>query len=310
VNETAIQHKIRGGGESLQGRGRQRRCLLGALALLAVPGKAAEALQVIVQGPETNGDNRNDHYWEVLQVALEKTRSQWGDFRLTVGASMNGLRAVEELQQGNLNMIVRSTSKELERQFRPIRIPLDKGLRGYRVFLIRRQLQAKLDQVRTLADLKRFSIGQQAAWNDVEVLEKSGFNVVKGGKYDGLFGMLANGRFDLFSRSVTEVGDELRSQQARYPDLAVERNLLLYYPIAPYLFVRRDAGGEQLALRIEAGLNIMLKDGSFDKMFNVLKAPVEQELNMAGRRIIRIPNPLLSPETPLRNSDLWFTPGK
>ncbi len=310
MNETAIQQKIADSGTPLPDRARRRRCLLGALALVALPGRAAEPLQVMVQGPESSGDNRNDYYWEVLQAALEKTRGQWGDFRLTVGASMNGLRAVEELQMGNLNLVLRSTSPELERACRPIRIPLDKGLRGYRVFLIRRQLQARLDQVRTLDDLKRFSIGQQAAWNDVEVLEKNGFKVVKGGKYDGLFGMLANGRFDLFSRSVIEVGDELRSQQARYPDLVVERNLLLYYPFAPYLFVRRDAGGEQLALRIEAGLNLMFKDGSFDKKFNVLKAPIEQELNLAGRRLLRIPNPLLPPETPLRNSELWFTPGK
>lgn len=310
MNETAIQRKTSDSGPPLQGRARQRRCLLGAFALLALPGRAAEPLQVVVQGPESAGDNRNDYYWEVLQAALEKTRGQWGDYRLTIGANMNGLRAVEELQQGNLNLVLRSTSLELERTFRPVRIPLDKGLRGYRVFLIRRQLQSRLDQVRTLDDLKRFSIGQHAAWNDVDVLEKNGFKVVKGGKYDGLFGMLANGRFDLFSRSVIEVGDELRSQQARYPDLVVERKLLLYYPLAPYLFVRRDAGGEQLAQRVEAGLHSMLKDGSFDKMFNVLKAPIEQEFNLAGRRLLRISNPLLSPETPLRNSDLWFTPSK
>ncbi len=107
-------------------------------------------------GPEANGDNRNDYYWDVLQAALEKTRAHWGDYRVTIGASMNGLRAVEELQQGKLNLILRSTGIDLERTFRPVRIPLDKGLRGYRVFLIRRPLQAKLDNSYPIAPRQVF----------------------------------------------------------------------------------------------------------------------------------------------------------
>lgn len=287
-----------------------RRRLLGALALLALPARGAEPMRILHQGPETPGDTRNDYGWAVLRMALDKTRGRWGPYQMIAGANMNGLRAVEELQLKKLNIVVRATSPELEQAFLPIRIPLDKGLLGYRVFLIRKQIQPLLDRVQTLDQLRKFTVGQHSAWTDVTVLEQSGFKVVRGGHYDGLFGMLANARFDLFSRSVKEVGAELLANQKRYPDLVIERNLMLHYPLPPYLFVRRDGDGERLAARIEAGLNIMLKDGSFDRMFNAMKAPLEKEFNMTGRRLFRIPNPLLSPETPLRNNDLWYNPGK
>ncbi len=287
-----------------------RRRLLGALALLALPARGAEPMRIVHQGPEAPGDTRNDYGWNVLRMALDKTRERWGPYQMVMGANMNGLRAVEELQLKKLNIVVRATSPELEQAFLPIRIPLDKGLLGYRIFLIRKQIQPLLDRVQTLDQLRKFSVGQHNSWTDVSVLEQSGFKVVRGGNYEGLFGMLANARFDLFSRSVKEVGAEFLANQKRYPDLVIERNLMLHYPLPPYLFVRRDGAGEQLAARIEAGLNIMIKDGSFDRMFNAMKAPLEKEFNMTGRRLFRIPNPLLSPETPLRNSDLWYNPGK
>jgi hypothetical protein len=289
---------------------RGRRRLLGALALVACPALGAVPLRVVHQGPETSGDIRNAYHWDLLRAALETTRAQWGGFDIISGDNMNGLRAVGELQRGKLNLIRRSTSIELERSLRPIRIPLDKGLLGYRVFLIRRQLQARLDEVRTLDDLRRFSIGQHSAWTDVEVLERAGFTVVRGGKYDGLFGMLDSGRFDLFSRGVSEVGAEMREYGKRFPDMVVERNLLLNYPLAAYFFVRADAAGEQIAQRVEAGLASMLKDGTFDRMFDAFKAPLEQAFNLSGRRLLHISNPLLSPETPLKQANLWFVPGK
>ncbi len=285
-----------------------RRRALCTLAVLTLPAWAGEPLRVMHQGPESEGDTRNDYYWQLLRAALEATRERWGDFQLLAGGMMNGLRTVRQLQEKQLNIILRSTSRQLESELRPIRIPLDKGLRGFRVFLIRRQLQARLDQVRTLADLQRFSIGQHSAWNDVEVLEAAGFNVVRGGSYEGLFEMASLGRFDLFSRSAAEAVAELQGRHTRFPDLTIERNLLLYYPLAPYLFVRRDVAGEQLAIRVEAGLEMILKDGSFDRIFNAYKAPVEQSLNLRGRRLLRIPNPLLSAETPLKRSELWYDP--
>jgi ABC-type amino acid transport substrate-binding protein len=285
-----------------------RRRALATLAVLSCPAFAAQPLRILHQGRESADDLRYDYYWAVLGQALEQTRAGWGAFELSADGAMNGLRAVQQLETGKLQVLARPTSVEFEQRLRPIRIPLDKGMLGYRVFLIRRALQARLDQVRSIDDLRRFSIGQSSAWSDGAILEGAGFNVVRGRSYEGLFGMLAAGRFDLFSRSVTEASGELALRQSRYPELVVERGLLLYYPWPRYLFVRRDAAGEQLALRIEEGIERMRRDGSLELLFARYKAPVELGLNLKQRRLFRIANPLLPPATPLQRAELWYDP--
>jgi hypothetical protein len=285
-----------------------RRHVLGALAVLACPAWGGEPVLVMRPGAESADDHRNDYYWRLLEAAMAATRPRLGEYRMVEAEQMNGLRAVYQLKRGRLNVVARSTSDELEQSLLPIRIPLDKGLLGYRVFLIRRELQAKLDQVNSLAALQRYSIGQQSSWNDVAILEKGGFKVVRGGDYEGLFGMLANGRFDLFSRSVAEASGELAARQEKFANLAIERSLLLYYPLPRYLFVRRDAGGERLAARIGEGFDMMLKDGSFGRLFDSYKAIIDTTLKLKERRLFRIPNPFLSAETPLKRTELWYDP--
>ena len=287
-----------------------RRLLLISLAVFALPASANEPLEVIHQGPESAGDRRNEYFWKLLDAALSATRDRWGDYRMHEGSMMNGLRAVRELQSSQLNVIERSTDQELEKSLRPIRIPLDKGVGGFRVFMIRREFQKQLDQVHTIQDLQRFTIGQSSAWNDSDILSQAGFNVTRGNDYEGLFAMLAAGRFDLFSRSVDEASQELEAHRQHFPDLIIERKLLLYYPLPRYLFVRRDVIGERLARRIEEGFAIMQKNGSFDRLFADYRAPFERTLNLKERRLFRIPNPLLSAETPIKKTELWYDPTK
>ena len=284
--------------------------MLATVATLAVPAFASQALEVIHQGPESTEDKRNEYFWKLLDAALGATRSRWGDYHLREGSMMNGLRAVRELQAGALNVIERSTDLELEKALRPIRIPLDKGVGGFRVFMIRREFQRQLDQVRTIEDLKRFTIGQSGAWSDSDILSQAGFKVTRGNDYEGLFAMLAAGRFDLFSRGVDEASQELELHRQRFPDLTIERRLLLYYPLPRYLFVRRDAVSERLALRIEEGFSIMQKDGSFDRLFDSYRVPFERTLNLKERRLFRIANPFLSTDTPLKKTELWYDPTK
>jgi hypothetical protein len=84
--------------------------------------------------------------------------------------------------------------------------------------------------------------------------------------------------------------------------------LLLYYPLPRYFFVARSPAGEALAKRVEAGLNRMLADGSFDQMFNAYKKPILQRLKLGSRRLLRIANPTLPSDTPLARKELWFDP--
>jgi hypothetical protein len=216
-------------------------------------------------------------------------------------------RVNEEVRTGgNLDVCWASSDAKIESELRPIRIPLFKGLLGYRIFIINKNNQAKFDRIETMADLKALTIGQGRTWADGRILEKNGFNVIKTNKYPGLFYMVEGGRFDAFPRGVHEPFSEL--EQRPNMQLTVEKNLMLYYQMPFYLFV--SPRNQKLAKILETGFERAIASGEFDKTFYADKAiqDVMQKANMKNRRLFKIENPLLSKETPLERSELWFDP--
>lgn len=285
--------------------------LLCAACLGAGLAHAAEPLVVVRSLGEGLTDKRYDYYWQLLDQALRATEADFGPYRLET-TDMRGIVEEDEvraLEAGDrVTVLVRGNVIGLERRLLPIRFPLDKGLLGYRVFMIRKATQPALDKVRTLDELTRFSVGQGAGWWDIQVLANAGFRVETGERYEGLFPMLAARRFDLFSRGVMEIGDELDRVQKRYPELTIERKLMIHYPLTRYFYVQRSPSGEALAKRIATGLERMLKDGSFDREFNAFKARFEARIGFKERRLFRLDSPFFSPETPLQRKELWYDP--
>jgi hypothetical protein len=271
----------------------------------------AATLDVVRPAPESPGDTRYDYYWELLAQALKITEPDFGPYALRQAAQpMSERRALEELKSGSgkLSVLVHGNVADYEQDLLPIRFPLDKGLLGYRVFLIVSGTQPQLDHVNSLDELRGHTIGQGQGWGDVTILRHAGLTVVEGGTYEGLFGMLAAGRFELFSRGVVEVGEELEREKAEHPEIALERHLLLHYPLARYFYVTRSPAGEALARRITEGLERMSRNGSFERMFQSFKAPFEQQVGLRNRLLIEIDNPLETPETPLSRTELWYDP--
>jgi hypothetical protein len=283
------------------------------IILLMAQGTAtfAGTLEVVRTLPEAPGDTRYDHYWQLLAQALAVTEPDFGPFTLSEATlPMTERRAIDELEtgKGSVTVLVHGNVADYEQRLLPIRFPLDKGLLGYRVFLIRGEIQSKLDLVGSLDDLRRYSIGQGREWGDVTILREAGLTVVEGTSYEGLFSMLAAGRFQLFSRSVVEVGEELAREKPDHPEFAIERHLMLYYPLTRYFYVTRSPAGDALARRISEGLERMLKNGRFDRMFEDFKSPFERQIGLRDRLLIRVANPLQTPETPLNRPELWYDP--
>jgi hypothetical protein len=290
-----------------------QRLVTHALVLLVLNAAAtfAAAVEVVHPAPESAGDTRFEYYWQLLARALTITEPDFGPYVLRSATSaMTERRALEELTTGSgkITVLVHGNVADYEKQLLPVYFPLDKGLLGYRVFLIRSDTQARLESVKGLGDLRQHSIGQGLNWGDVTILRNAGLTVVEGTSYEGLFAMLAAGRFELFSRGVVEIGEELAREKPDHPELMIEHNLLLYYPLTRYFYVCRSPEGEALARRISAGLERMLSDASFDKMFHTFKAPFEREIGFHNRLLIEIDNPLQTPETPRNRPELWFDP--
>jgi hypothetical protein len=297
-----------------------RRLVLGLFLMLAPwlgsTAVMAQTAVFIYPRAESVTDTQYIYDYELLRQALEATVASHGPYELGPSSvAMNQARAGDEIAAGSgrVNIFARSTAVEHEQRFLPVRIPIDKGLISYRVFLIRGDMQPKLAAVDNLDELRAYSVGSFTTWADTRILRAGGFKVVTGDSYEGLFRMLVARRFDLFSRSADEAYREYNERRELLPDMRVEQNLLLHFPTTRYFFLQRSEEGERLAARIEEGLNLMIKAGSFDAHFLRYKGPLIARAHLKTRKAFRIDNPYMSPETQAMRKarpELWYDPIK
>lgn len=213
-------------------------------------------------------------------------------------------RALQELgRRSRLDVVWTMTSVERERIARPIRVPLFKGLFGWRLMLATPQVAERMRHVRSLAELREFSLVQGLEWPDTTVLQGNGLQVVTSPTYDAMFKQLRLGRADAFPRSVEEIWWE---QQHHGQGLVVVPQLCLHYPAAVYYFVAPDE--RELALAIELGLQRLRDSGAFDRLFMQYQGPDLARAALGSRRVIELHNPLLPPQTPLNKPELWYRP--
>ena len=298
-------------------RGRAARSTAAVLLVAAsaaarvAPARDTEVMTYIHHPPESPRDVRYDYQWEILRTALDKTSARWGPYRMAASEPMTERRQAYELRNatGKLTVMYLGTTPEFERELVPVRIPVDRNLAGYNVLLVRAGEQARFDAVRTVRDLTQFTYGLGLGWIDVEILRAGGFKVVTGSSYDGLFEMLVNHRFDVFPRGAVEIQDEYDQRRRELPGLRIEDGLILYYPLPMYFWFARTPDGRRLADRAEAGMRAMLEDGSYGAIFDRYQRRKIEGLHLKTRRVFRIENPFLGPETPWADKRLWFDPG-
>jgi hypothetical protein len=291
---------------------------LGVLAawLLGVAVAQAATTMLIYPRSESVNDSQYVYDYELLRQALEATMATHGPYELRASTNaMNQARAADEIVAGSglVNVFARSTALEWEQRLLPVRIPIDKGLISYRVFLIRADMQPRFAAVRTLDDLRQYSVGSFFSWADTRILRDGGFKVVTGDSYEGLFRMLVARRFDFFSRGVDEAYREYDDRRELLPDMKVEDAVLLHFPTTRLFFVQRSDEGRRLAERIESGLNRMIADGSFDAHFLRYKGALIERAHLKTRRVFHIDNPFLSPETQATRKtrpEIWYDPLK
>ena len=252
--------------------------------LLAIP--AAAALRVVYPASESNGDARSDYPVAVLALALSRSGRDYALRPLPAPGSQR--RVLRMLEHGReLDVAWAAPTAERERTLRAIRFPIDRGLLGWRVLLVRRDQEGAFAQVRTAGQLRRLRGVQGHDWPDLLVLRHAGLAVDAGTRYDGMFSMLARGHIDYFPRSVLEIGAELaRPQNA---DLAVEPTLLLRYPSALYFFVHRDNAA--LAGALTDGLARAQADGLLQALFQRTYGEALATLALDARHTIALPNP-------------------
>jgi ABC-type amino acid transport substrate-binding protein len=290
--------------------GTHRLAFLAIFLLIASAAESRAVMTYVYHAPESSLDVRYLYHWEILRTALERTTPKWGAYRMVPSGFMTERRQAFELKHatGKLTVMYLSTTPDFEKSLIPIRIPVDKNLGGYCVFLIRAEDRGRFAAVRSIDDLRRFTYGLGLGWIDVDILRAGGFNVVTGSSYDGLFEMLVHKRFDIFLRAATEVLDEYAQRRKALPSMRIEDTILLYYPLPMYFWFPKTDEGRRLAARAEEGMRMMIADGTYDRIFDKYQRRKIEQLHLKERRIFRIGNPFLVPETPFNDKRLWFDP--
>ncbi|MES2257336.1 MAG: hypothetical protein V4724_02400 [Pseudomonadota bacterium] len=280
------------------------RYALFSLALtLAAPGRAAPEPPIVVRYPQAQNEVDRAYFIEMLKLALSKAPARYRlqEWRMRMEKS----RALHELASGGkLDVAWAVTNRAREAQLLPVRIPLDKGLFGWRIALIRQRDSAIFQNIEQVDALARQRAGLGFDWAETAILRANGLPVVTGTTSDGLYQMLAANRFDYMPRSIAQIWEE--AEQHAGLGIVAEPALALHFPSAVYFFVnRRNAA---LAAALEQGLLAALDDGSFDRLFHAYNADSIQRANLGRRKIFELTNPDMSAQTPLHQARFWFSP--
>lgn len=285
--------------------GRVRRRPLLALALGAPLGARAARERLVYPMHDAERVPVWTYLQSVMKLAVERSGSDYEIVESRV--PMSQARVVRELAEatGRLDLAWTMTSIEREQQMLPVRVPVDRGLIGCRIALVRPPDLHRWRGLRTLAQLARYVAGQGQDWPDTAILRANGLRVHDVSRHEALFELLRMGRIDYFPRAVFELDDELASPLGH--GLAVEPHLLLRYPAASYLFVRADR--PRLAAELQRGLEAAVADGSLARLFQQRFGDVIRRHRLARRQVLRLENPLLPAATPLDRPGYWMDIG-
>ncbi len=261
--------------------------------------------EIITLKPYGNKDNRYRYAEILLAKALRKAGRPANIVHAKSEFSRD--RLLPELIKGeNIHVMAEAPKPGWEENLLPIRIPIRKGVQGYRLFLINQQDQEELAKVETLEQLMSFPTGSGAQWSTRRVMEEAGFQVVAANEYKKLFDMLKLRRFITFGRGINEAFNEQASFSPDNKDLVVDKELCLFIPLPTYFFV--SPARPELAKQIETGLKRMIEDGSFNEHFLDFHQADIERAHLADRKIFTVSNPNLSPQTPLNVKSYWFDP--
>ncbi|MBB5016969.1 hypothetical protein HNQ59_000231 [Chitinivorax tropicus] len=265
---------------------------------------AGERYTVTYPRPDGDFDERSRYSLKLLELALQKAGV---DYTLQPSKlPMQQGRALVMLEKGlgEVNITWSMTSIEREERLLPIRIPICRGLIGWRIALITADQPDLLAAVRTRADLAKLLAGQGHDWPDTTILRANRLPTLGVVGYQSLFKTLLARRYDYFPRSVSEIWAEASEQLSA--GIMVDPYIAIHYPAASYFFVNKQ--NLRLANWVHTGLERALADGSFEQLFQQEMRDSLIAARLDKRVIIELDNPLLPPATPLNRRELWYRP--
>jgi hypothetical protein len=252
--------------------------------------------------PLTDTDERSKYQIKLLALALDQTGVKYKLIPTKMVLSQD--KSLKQLGENrNVNVVWSMTDKDRESRLLPIRIPIFKGLIGWRIFLVKQNRLNDFKSIETLQDLQKYKPIQGYDWPDTKILQSNGFDVNTSKSYPGLFTMLAQRQGDFFPRSLVEIWDEYDEPHLD-KSIRVEPTLGIRYRTAMYYFVNKN--NKTLARLLQVGLETAIENGEFDELFKKEFKTSLERANMDDRFFFEIENPLLPPATPVDRKELWY----
>ncbi len=279
--------------------------LLGLLSLMVAPFVLAQEPQTLLYSQK---EFRYQYYQVLLRQSLDVTEAEYGKVELKAyeagGSEITEARGMALLQQKRIQIVFVPTNEKREESFRAVPFPLDQGLLGLRLLLIKEENQKRFDLLRNETELREKMLGGfNTNWSDYDIYQHNGFKVLPATKYETLFKMLESGRFDYFSRGLIEIWSELENFKSQYPDLRIENRFAFYYNMPVYFFVHKD--DEQLAERIEIGLKRLQAGGAFSRLFLSYYGEQIAHAKLDQRQIITLMSPKAQTRIPVEKPFWW-----
>lgn len=279
------------------------------LILILLTTQDAFAQRILIyHAPESANDVRYDFHWEILKRILERTKAKYGHIVLSPSTFMTENRQILEFEKNNtelLGVLIRETNAQYEKKFIPVRIPIDRNLVGYRIFL--KNKVRSLSNVNTLEHLKKLTLIQGEGWGDVPILKHAGLKVRTKVHYDDLFKMVDANKADLFPRGLNEIQEEYNKFSPLFPSIQIDEHILLYYPLPTYFWFHKTEEGKLLAKRVAEGFGEILRDGTYNGIFDRYFKETLKKLNLKNRTLIKIENPYLPSTVPFNKKEYWLT---
>jgi hypothetical protein len=239
---------------------------------------------------------------KLLALALDQTGVSYqlipSDNFLSKGKALDRLQDNREI-----NIVWGMTNVQREKDLLPIRIPIFKGLIGWRLLLIRQDMAERFTYIQQFNHLVKLSPLQGRDWADTKILQSNGFDVITERNQTSLMKMLVRAQGDFFPRSIIEVWEELATSKVA-DQIQIQPSLGIRYPAAIYFFVNKKS--VPLANLIKTGLEKAIKNGTYEALFvEKYKAYIEKA-QIENRTFYPLENAFLPEETPLDRKELWF----
>ena len=278
--------------------------ILAVFILLFSVNAQSASWQITFPSSRDTASKIDEYPIKLLALALDQTGVSYqlipSDNFLSKGKALDRLQDNREI-----NIVWGMTNVQREKDLLPIRIPIFKGLIGWRLLLIRQDMAERFTYIQQFEHLVKLSPLQGRDWPDTKILQSNGFDVITERNQTSLMKMLGRAQGDFFPRSIIEVWEELeRSKVANEIQIQIQPSLGIRYPAAIYFFVNKKS--VPLANLIETGLEKAIENGAYEALFVESYKTYIEKAQIENRTFYPLENAFLPEETPLDRKELWF----